>query len=155
MVNKKNKKKRNLHKYKQAIKSGVKRLKENDKISEKNKELILDFKRECETEGLSKARVRFYLVRLSKTAELFDKDFDKATRKDLKEFVAEINTSDYAESTKKDFKVGLSKFYKWLGKDELFYSGDNPEYRRDKDKWLKTTKKKKGKKLPEEILTCL
>jgi integrase len=61
-----------------------------------------------------------------------------------------INTSKYKYWTKRDFKIILKKFYKWLRENE----GQNYskyEYP-DEVKWINTGKKQNKKKLPQELL---
>jgi len=74
------------------------------------------------------------------------KEFRQATKANILDLVSLIDSKDYSEYTKYDFKVVLKMFYKWLlGKDEDF-----PKV----VKWLKP-KLKGGKfKLPEELLTA-
>ncbi len=57
----------------------------------------------------------------------------------------EINSNnEYSEWTKKDFKVTLKKFYKWLRKTETYP---------DEVRFLKTSVKNNNKKMPSELLT--
>ena len=74
-----------------------------------------------------------------KVAEWLGKDFDKATKDDLKRVVAMINTSSFTEWTKYDYKRSIKKFFRWLGREELI-------------SWLRCSDVK-NRKLPEEILT--
>src|SRR3989344_7324143 len=67
---------------------------EKSKISEKNKELIFQFKDFCFIEGLSKARVCRLLGTIKLTALRINKDFDKATKEDMMEFVQKIQTNE-------------------------------------------------------------
>lgn len=59
--------------------------------------------------------------------------------------MAKIESSQYAEWTKHDFKIAIKKFWKWLKNCEEGYP---PEVR-----WVKATLKHHQKKLPDEILT--
>ena len=115
------------------------------KISKRNKEFIEKFANSCISEGIGELRVTKYIFTLCKIAKKMGKDFDEITKDDLKEFVKELELSDYAEWTKHDYKATLKKFYKWL-------KGNEEEYP-EEVRWIKVTIKKKNKKLPEELLT--
>jgi site-specific recombinase XerD len=135
-----------VHHRKRRLKLVVCRLKTSKSISEKNKELILRFKDECFSNGLSVDRVTFYMNRLTKVAEWLGKDFPKADKEDIKNLVRRIEQSeDYTAWTKKDYKVAIKRFYKWL-------EGDGETYP-DKVRWIKTTLSRNNKKLPEDLLS--
>lgn len=125
------------------IESSIKNIKISS-ISERNKELILQFKDECFATGLGKLRVLKYLYSTRKLAEWLNVDFDKATKANIKTLVAEIEKSSYSENSKHDFEVAIKKFYKWLKGDENTY----PEEVR----WLKTTMKNSKIKIPEDLI---
>jgi len=140
----------NIHKFKKRITATLKRLEESEEITTKNKELILDYKRECEKESLSDARVLFYLRHFTQLAKWLKKDFDKATRKDVEDLVIFLrNKQDYTPETKRGFKICIKRLFEWLGKEEYFLKQNGKKG----EKWLVTTLKRKDKKLPEEILS--
>jgi site-specific recombinase XerD/ribosomal protein L37E len=72
------------------------------------------------------------------------KDFRTATIDDLKTLVRKIEQMPYKASTKRDFKITLRKFYRFLKNTE-----ETPE----ELKWMKIQEKKSDRKLPEEMLT--
>jgi len=80
-----------------------------------------------------------------KIAERLGKDFDKVSKKDIEQFIYELERSNYSPWTKHDYKVCLKRFYKW-------FKGNNEEYP-DEVKWIKTTLKEKDLLLPEELLS--
>ena len=128
-----------IHNRERNLRNAVTRIKNSSNISDKNRELILKFHDECFSNGLSIDRVLFYLDRLFKIAQWLRKDFQTATKEDIKELIGRIERSNYAENTKKDYKIAIKRFYKWLeGSDE-----DYPE----KVRWIRTTLKKNRKKL--------
>lgn len=138
--------------YQNQLENCIQRLKKHKKISRKNKQLILKFKDEFFSLGMSVRRVLKYMQYLRRMAILLQEDFDQATKEGIKELVRKIDrmkkkgedrqVSDY---TKYDCKVMLKKFYKVM-------EGDNQEYP-DKIKWLKPKLNNDKKKLPEELLT--
>ncbi len=107
-------------------------------ISEKNKQLITQFLRDCELgktihqgqkKKIGKARIVKYLETLKQLAIWFNVDFDQVTQVQMEEFILGLennqytrrNGSPYTESVKRDYKVCLRKYYKWL-------LGDNETY---------------------------
>lgn len=103
-----------IHDYDKQLEGVLKRIKTNKKIPEINKKTILQFYNRLLADNLSKARVTYYLNRLSMIATWMKKDFDKAVKKDIEEVMRKINQMDYTEWTKRDYRVTLKKFYKWL-----------------------------------------
>jgi len=118
--------------------------KKSEEISNENKQLILEFANNCLAESISKGRVIKYVCTLKTLAKLLGKPFEDVERQDVINLVAKIEQSNYSEWTKKDFRVTLKKFFKWLRKTEEY----PPEVR-----WLKTSIKNEKKLLPDEILT--
>jgi integrase len=124
-----------------------------EKLPERNRDLILDFQKECFSRGLSNNRVLFYIYRLTVIARKLKKDLDKLDIKEIKELIADIERNDnYTEWTKACYKLAIKKFYQWLDKLEW----DSKEYP-DKVKWIKTTARKERLRDPviltkEEIL---
>lgn len=114
----------------------------NSQISEKNKKLILKFNEECLSNSISIKRVLFYLNRLYKVAEFLRRDFDRATKEDIKDLVRRIELKQgYSEWTKSSYRVSIKKFYQWLSGFE-WNSKEYPE----KVRWIKTgVKKDRGK----------
>lgn len=107
-------KKIDIYDYDKQLKGVLERIKTNTKISETNKKTILEFYKRLLADNLSKPRVIYYLNRLSMIATWIKKDFDKAVKKDIEQVMRKINQMDYTEWTKKDYRVTLKKFYKWL-----------------------------------------
>ena len=90
-------------------------------LSAKAKTQIENFARMRIAKGSGKLRVVkcMYCVRL--LAQWLNKDFSIATKTDLIRLVTDIDSKNYAEYTRYDFKIVLKMFYKWLlGKDEEF-----------------------------------
>ncbi len=95
--------------------------------------------------GSGKLRVVKCMYCVCLLAQWLNKDFSKATKTDLIRLVTDIDSKNYAEYTRYDFKIVLKMFYKWLfGKDEEFPAVI---------KWLKPRLKNEKHELPEELLT--
>lgn len=105
---------RDIHNYDRRYEN-VKKLLEKSKISERNKHLILKFDNTCILEGLSKPRRIKLIGTLVLLAKRLKDDFDKATEKELKNLIIEIDTNEnYSAWTKQSYRAILKKFYKWL-----------------------------------------
>ena len=103
-----------IHDYDRQLARLLKRIKTDEKISDANKITILKFHDRLLADNLSKARVIYYLGRLSIIAAWIKKDFGEAVRKDIEAVMRKVNQMDYTEWTKADYRVTLKKFYKWL-----------------------------------------
>jgi integrase/recombinase XerD len=108
---------------------------ENFAISERNKELILDFIDCCFSEGLGEHRILKYITTLKNIAQPLQINYDKATERDIRRYVSNLERSSQSQWTKHDYKVVLKKFYRWLN------GGEEPLI----VKWIKTSLKDKNK----------
>jgi integrase len=116
---------------------------ENSKIDEKSRVEILKFLSECSAEGLSKPRMIKYALTLEQVAKILGKPFSKATKSNIVRLVKVIEGRDYSDWTKRDYKIVVKRFFKWLKKSE-----DYP----DEVRWIKA-RVKNTSMLPEELLT--
>ncbi len=130
----------NIEKRNSATKNKL----ENSKISKKNKELILKFIDSCYAQGIGKLRIGKYLSMMRIIAEGLNKDFDKIKKDDLVNYLAKLEQSKYSENTKKDYKVGIKRFFKWMNGDTEY-----PEMVR----WIKANVKHSNQKIPDDLLS--
>lgn len=133
-----------VHGYALSLERSINRIKKLSSLSNHNKLKILEFQKSCRAQGIGAARVLRYLNDLPKIAGWLNKNFEKATKKDMEKVLNLIEDSHYAPRTKLDFRVTIKKFYKWLNGGE--------EYPKCV-KWIKTGGKRNNNKLPEELLT--
>ena len=77
-------------------------------------------------------------------AEGLNKDFDKVEKEDLVKYLAKLEKTNLAENTKKDYKVAIKRFYKWVNGDAEY-----PKL----VTWIKANVKRSRQKLPEDLLT--
>ncbi len=75
----------------------INQIKNDNKITERNKELILKFYDDCISLGLSPKRKYKYLCILPTIAEWLSKDFDFLGLEDVKSLVAKIESTGYAD----------------------------------------------------------
>jgi len=94
----------------------VKKSLEKANISQHNKELIVEFEKACVLEGLGKwRRIRIMSNLLIFARDHLKKDFDKATKEELRDVVWKLESrEDLGVWTKHTYKTVLKKFYKWL-----------------------------------------
>lgn len=134
-----------VHKQRERYDVAVRALKNDKRISDRNKKLILKFTWDLQAEGIGLARITKYLYMLPILARRLKKEFEKATVDDIKTVVAEVNNSDYADWTKSDLRIALKRFYRWVR--GLEKGEDPPETR-----WIRAGNST-NRILPEELLT--
>ena len=77
-------------------------------ISERNKQLILDFALWLKREGISYKRVSKYLYHLKFIGKWLGKDFDTAEKEDIMEVVDKIDENGYTYNTIYDYKIAIN-----------------------------------------------
>jgi integrase len=124
---------------------------QNSKIDPSNKNHITKFVDQLSAEGIKPIRQLKYLYTLKTLSELINKDFSHCSKDDIVTLLAKINSSSYEDWTKRDFKVVLKRFYRWLRGQEgqMFDRGQYPK----EVSWISTGKKIQNKKLPKQLLT--
>jgi site-specific recombinase XerD len=112
-----------------------------------NKAIIEEFLDFCRSEGISERRIHGkYRPILSRISNWLDVGFLKAEKTDIERVVRIINDKkDLSNWTKRDFKITIKKFYKWL-------EGDG-EVCPKKARWIKTSKRNMNSIRPEDMLT--
>lgn len=130
--------------YGKKIKKSKKRIEDNNNLLESHKRDILDFDRYLElSDKHGDARRYKYLSRLPIMAEQMNVPFKEATKKDIEDLVLWIQRrEDINDTTKKDYKILLKRFYKWLYGNKRY-----PEVIEDV-----TIRKDTNNKLPEDML---
>ncbi len=130
--------------YKKITQSRIEMMKNNSQLSQKQKDAIHRFVRDCYSERLGHARICKYVSTLMKIGIFFKKPFEEILEDDIREFLQWVEFSDYSPWSKRDFRITLKRFWKWLeGTDEY------PEI----VKWIKTTLDKTKVMKPTELLT--
>ena len=133
-----------IHNYDQRYES-TKESVRRAPISDRNRELILDFERNCFLkEAISKPR----RIKLMNTLTILTRDYeqcdlDKMDRKRIEEVVLTIDSrEDISPWTKQSYRAIIKKFFKWLHQGEDYKS--TREYPRIVS-WINTNIKKKDK----------
>lgn len=102
-----------VYNYPRTLERELAKLRANS-LGKKNSEIVLRFYRQLVAEGLGIARQIKYLYTLRRIASLLKRSFKETTKDDIIDFVAKIEQQEYSEWTKRDYKIILKRFYKWL-----------------------------------------
>lgn len=130
--------------FDKKVKSHEKGIRNSQELGEENKQLLLKYMRDMKVNNLKGSRICKVISHLRPLGRELGKSFERADEEDVKDMVAWIHDRDLADPTKRDYKVVLKSFYKWLQGN-----GEYPE----KVEWINTTRKYSNNKLPEDLLT--
>ena len=130
-----------IHGYERWIERAYRQVRRSS-IPAVNKQLILDFDQACVLEGLSvprRAKLLRHMIDVSK--EFLPIPFRRATKRDLQEAVVRIESrKGYSLYTKRDVKIAIKKFFKWVVYGDEYTSRDGyPPL----VSWIKTSIKRK------------
>ncbi len=127
-----------IHHRKIYFHVSLEKLKKSDDLHPENKELILNFIRDCSLGktviGKSKkkigpARCLKYIGMLKQLSTMFGKSFNEISQKDMEEFIQNLENDKYktrlgkpySEATKVDIKKAIKKFWKWKDGRNKYY----------------------------------
>jgi integrase len=115
-----------------------------------NEELIKQFCNDLLAEGISNNRIKKYNSALKTISKIIKKDFRECNERDLRNFFANIEKTDYSYNTKRDFRVVVKRFWKWLLPDK-----ENPKAYPIIVRWIATTfdRREEKIKLEKDVLT--
>lgn len=134
-----------LYDYPTRFQNALSKVTQSDKICDENKKDIVAFSKVKLAKGCSYGRVAKVVYCIRFLAIWLGKSFRQASKDDLIALIGDLETKNFAEYTKYDFKVVLKMYFKWLkGNDEVF----PPEVT-----WLRKNMKNLRHKLPDEMLT--
>lgn len=129
------------------LENTVANIEESDEILDRNKELILDYKRDQVLNGLSEATLLRNTQRLKIVAQRAEKSFDEMDKSDVKTLIVWIHDRDYTDETVDTYKTVIKTFWGWLkdaGRDKI------PA----EVKWIQLSNGNgKGDTLPKDLLT--
>lgn len=131
----------------QRYAAALARLRISKDVFEEDKVSILSLVDHMLAKGNGKLRAVKYIGHLLVVARIAGKPLGKLDKHDVEKLVGEINTSEYSDNTKHDYKVVIKMYYQWIrGFDEAEH--EYPEEVR----WIKTTLKR-CMMLPEALVT--
>lgn len=112
--------------YEARLLSTEKRI-ENSEITNKNKQLLFEFRDFLILQGVKAPRIEKHLDNLERVLKWLGKDADKATKREIEAIVARISRSrTISDWTKYDYKRSIKSFWIWLGLEELVKNIKNP-----------------------------
>jgi len=106
-----------IHNYERRLRREEELLKKSE-INNKNKELILKFKKELRAAGISIPRIVRYMQTLRTISSIVNKPFTEWERDEIIEVLNAIESRNYTVQTKNEFRKGMRKFFKWLNGEE-------------------------------------
>jgi len=89
----------------------MKRLRSASDIKDSDKISVIKLVEALLAKGVSKQQAVKYINHLTVLARMISRPFDQLGREDVEKLVIWINTANYTEHTKHDYKVILKKFY--------------------------------------------
>lgn len=138
--------KRDIHCKKGSLYVGLENLRNDNSIMEHNKDLIVNFIRDCrlgktlkkkQKKIIGEMRCLKYLYNLKRLSVWFNKPFDNVNQNDMETLIENlendkfksktirnddnIQTGIFSHSTKVDYKKTIRKFYKWLFGNNEYY----------------------------------
>lgn len=113
-------------------------------LTSQNKETLLKYYKKMCNENISSARIHNVLGVIARLLEDLGKNFEDATRDDIEELVAKINSKNIGPITRQDYLKKLKQLDKWI---------NGGEECSEKTKWIKTGLGKKHSKLPSQLIT--
>lgn len=133
--------------WEQRSRNVIRRIEESDVINERNKELILEYKRDKVLDGFSDATLNRNLNRLKILAEhLGNRSFDELERAEVKDLVEWLHEQDYTPGTVDTYKNVIRSFYRWLDPTD---DGKTPPVAA----WIRIGGAKGNGTLPKDLLT--
>jgi integrase len=133
-----------VYNYSRTLKREISTLNSNT-LCKENREAILQYHKQLIADRLGIARQIKYLQTLRYISGILNKPFSQLTKKDMINFVAEIEQRDYSDWTKRDYKMVMKRFYKWYRSWE---DGYPPEV-----KWIKLRTNIQNKLQKKDLLT--
>lgn len=134
-----------IHNYDARVKNALRRIQQSD-INEKNKMHLERFYKFSVAQQISKGRIAKHLWHLLTVARVIKKDFAEATKIDIENVMVDAQERGYKDSTIRDYKVVLKKFYNWLREYP-------PKQYPPEVVWLKTADKNEETRDPSSDLT--
>jgi hypothetical protein len=120
-----------IHHYSSNLERLKSHIKTSTKIRERNKLLLLKFSADCNSgwgeKKLTPARILKLLSNIKKISEMLEKDWDWATKDDIRDLLDRIDTDPKkGDWAKHDYRIVLRKFVSWL-RNEYGYPDGYPQ----------------------------
>jgi integrase/recombinase XerD len=128
------------------LKISKERLITHKDVSDRNRELILEFVQYAEAKGLSAHRILMYIKHMRLFAKYLKADFDKATRDDIEIAFSKLNSNGYSAWTLETYRRLVKAYWRWL------YKLDKTDRLPDCVRWIECTRPP-SKLCAEDLLT--
>lgn len=144
---------------KYRIERDIKRIQLSEKISQKNKTLVISFLTYKISDNTSHQRCKKLAIHLRQMSEIIEKDFSDFLKDDLVNLIVTMKSDETkALSTRQDYILALKQFFKWLeDEDDRLFSEDLMVRRKAMQlyKYLKNTRLTTYRKKvnPADIIT--
>jgi site-specific recombinase XerD/predicted small metal-binding protein len=132
--------------FTKRLESTIENIEASDEISDPNKKLILDYKRDQVLNGLAEASLLKNVTRLKIVAEHVEKPFDEMDKGEVKQIIAWLHSRDYTDETVDTYKNVIKVFWKWLKNSK---NGDAPP----ETEWIELSNSGGKRKLPKDLLS--
>jgi site-specific recombinase XerD len=140
-----------LNNENKTFEQAIRRLKSKPDISDEDRTNTMNLVDHLLARDVGKLRVVKYINHLTVAAriamEIARKPLGRLDRKGIEAVVSRINTEDYTERTKHDYKIIIRKYFQWIRS----FDEDQHQYPPEVA-WIKTTLKKK-RLLPQALLS--
>jgi integrase/recombinase XerD len=109
-----NPKKIDIYGIEKIYETTLKRLKTKTDITEEDRKSILEFVDHLLAKNMTKLRVVKYICQMTVVAQIAGKPLASIDKKGMEKIIGQINTANYADNTKHDYKVSIRKYFQWL-----------------------------------------
>ena len=110
-----------IHEFDKRVKALINRIQADKRIHNSNKKYLKEFLDYCVVSGMKKSSIHKDLYSLWFIASHLNKDFKNASKADFYGIIRIIEEMKWSEFTKRNHRVAIKKFMKWL-------KGNNKQY---------------------------
>jgi site-specific recombinase XerD/predicted small metal-binding protein len=133
--------------YEQKVRSTLEGVDTSDKVHPDNADLLHQYQRDKELNGMSMATQQRNLSYLKKVAEQAgDQRFEDMDKGDVKDLVVWVHSRDLADDTMDTYKKAIRSFWKWMNEGKN--ADDINEIA-----WIELSNSNGDGKLPQDLLT--
>ncbi|MFB6134668.1 MAG: tyrosine-type recombinase/integrase, partial [Halanaeroarchaeum sp.] len=130
--------------YEERVKRILNAMDKSDEIPDENAQLLKEYRRDKNLNGISDATLQRNLSYLKILGEWAgDTSFEDLGKSELKDFISETMDRDLADATVDTYKKAVRNFYKWLSGEDEPESVD----------WITLSNNGGNDTLPKDLLT--
>ena len=102
---------RKENRYDKVFDGAMKRLQSSSDVSDDDKVSIIELVEHLLAKNVSKQRTVKYINHLIVSTRMASKPLGQLSRKDMETPISHINTADYTDHTKHDYKIIIKKYF--------------------------------------------